>query len=125
MKKPYRRTTRFAALLLLVAGGALAGCTSLSTAPTAAVQHQIDAARTPADHEALAKYYDGEIASARSRAADHRQMGKRYAAEPVSRSGGGSMQVHCNAVAASYDQIAERFAAMAAEHRKMAEQAKP
>lgn len=124
MKTAFGRTTRYTALLLL-ASVALGGCTSLSTAPTPAVQHQIEAARTPSDHDALAKYYDGEVATARSRASEHREMGKRYAAAPVARSGGGSMQTHCNAVAASFDQIAQQFDAMAAEHRRMAAQAKP
>lgn len=124
MKTPFGRTTGYAALLLL-GGAALGGCTSLSTAPTPALQHQIEAARTPADHDALAKYYDGEVATARSKASEHREMGKRYAAAPVGRGGSGSMQTHCNAVATSFDQIAQQFEAMAAEHRGMAAQAKP
>lgn len=126
MKTPFGKTTRYAALLLL-AGVALGGCTSLATAPPTGVQHQIEVARTRADHETLVKYYESEVATARAKAAEHREMGKRYSANATSfsRDGGGSMQVHCNSVAASFDQIAERFATMAGEHRRMAEQAKP
>lgn len=125
MKPPFGRTAGYAALLLL-AGVALGGCTSLSTAPTPAVQRQIQAARTRADHEALVKYYEGEVAAARAKASEHRELGRQYEATPVVRGGGGgSMQTHCNSVAASFDQIAERFAAMAAEHHSMVAQAKP
>ena len=35
------------------------------------------------------------------------------------------MPAHCNATAVSYEEIASRFDAMAAEHKQMAGQAKP
>ncbi len=39
--------------------------------------------------------------------------------------GGGSWSAHCNPIAASYDQIALKYEAMAADHRQLAAQAKP
>ena len=51
--KPSRRT----AGLLLVVGIALSGCAEMITSPSQTMQQQIEAARTPADHEALAAYY--------------------------------------------------------------------
>lgn len=119
--KPSRRL----AVALLLAGVALAGCAGLATSPSSAIQQQIESARTPADHQALAEYYAKEAAAARARAADHRKMGKAYQAAPMGSRGGGSMPAHCNAAAASYEDVASKLEAMAAEHRQMAAQAKP
>lgn len=119
------RSTRRVMTMLLVAGAALAGCSGLTTSPSRAIQQQIESARTPADHQALADYYAKEAVDARATAADHRKMGKAYQAAPLGGRGGGSMPAHCNATAASYEEIASRFDAMAAEHRQMAVQAKP
>jgi len=118
-------SSRRVAVLLLLAGVGLSGCAGLSTAPTAAVQQQIQAARTSADHEALAAYYVKQAATARASAEEHRKMGKAYQMAPPGGRGGGSMPAHCNNTAASYEEIASRFDAMAAEHRHMAAQAKP
>jgi hypothetical protein len=103
----------------------LTGCAGLATSPPPAIQQQIEAARTPADHQALATYDTKESTAARAKAADHRRMGKAYQAAPSGNRGGGSMPAHCNAAAASYEEIASRFDAMAAEHLQMAVQAKP
>lgn len=114
--RPSRRT----AGVLLAVGIALSGCADLITSPSRTMQQQIEAARTPADHEALAAYYVKEAADARGKAEDHRKMGKSYASWPAGGRGGGSWSAHCNASAASYEDIAKRYDAMAAEHRQMA-----
>lgn len=113
--------SRCAAGAWLVLGIALSGCAELITSPSPAIQQQIEAARTPADHEALAAYYVKKAAAARGKAEDHRKMGKGYASWPAGgRGSGGSWAAHCNATAASYEDIARRYDAMAAEHRQMA-----
>ena len=122
MKASFSPSLR-AAGALLVLGIALSGCAELITSPSPAMQLQIEAARTPADHEALAAYYVKEAAAARGKAEDHRKMGKGYASWPAGgrgSGGGGSWAAHCNASAASYEDIAKRYDAMAAEHRQMA-----
>ena len=53
MKASFSPSLR-AAGALLVLGIALSGCAELITSPSPAMQQQIEAARTPADHEALA-----------------------------------------------------------------------
>jgi len=109
------------ALLLSIA---LIGCASQpSSAPSAATQQRIEAAQTRADHEALAVYYDKEAAAARATAAEHRKMAKSYQTYQAGR-GGGNMPAHCNAIVRSYEGIATEFDAMAADHRRMAGQAK-
>ena len=123
MKTTLKSSRRLAALLLLIGIG-LGGCAGLTANPPQEVQQQIEAARTPADHEALASYYTKESAAARTRADDHRRMGRAYLASPVGGRGRGSMPAHCNAAAASYDGLASQFDVMAAEHRQMAGEAK-
>ena len=75
MKASFSPSLR-AAGALLVLGIALSGCAELITSPSPAMQQQIEAARTPADHEALAAYYVKEATAARNKAEDHRKMGK-------------------------------------------------
>ena len=124
MKTNLNSSRRMAAVLLL-AGAALSGCAGLVTAPSPALQQQIEAARTRADHEALARYYDGEVANARAKVAEHRKMATGYQGMVSGGRGGGSMPAHCYAIASSYEGIAAQFEGMAASHRQMAEQAKP
>ncbi len=117
-------TRRLAAIALLVTVG-LAGCAEFVTAPSGAIQQQIEAARTPADHQKLSDYYTKEAAAARVKAVEHRQMGKSYTANPAGGRGGGSMPSHCNSTASSYDEIASRYDAMATAHKELAAQVKP
>lgn len=81
MNTTFTSSRRLAALLLVIGIG-LAGCAGVSTTPPPAIQQQIEAARTPADHEALAAYYVKEAGSARAKVAEHRAMGKAYTASP-------------------------------------------
>ena len=124
MNTNLKSSRRMAAVLLLV-GVALSGCAGLATAPSPALQQQIETARTRADHEALAKYYDAEVARARAKVAEHRKMATGYQGMISGGRGGGSMPAHCNAIASSYESIATQFDGMAASHRQMAAQAQP
>ena len=124
MNTNLKSSRRMAAVLLLI-GVSLSGCAGLATAPSPALQQQIETARTPTDHEALAKYYDAEVARARAKVAEHRKMSTSYQGMISGGRGGGSMPAHCNAIASSYESIATQYDGMAASHRQMAVQAKP
>ena len=124
MKTNFQSHRRLASVLLLV-GIALSGCAGLATAPSPALQQQIEAARTRADHEALVKFYNGEAATARAKAAEHRKMATSYQGMIAGGRGSGNMPAHCNAIASSFESIATQFDGMAADHRQMADQAKP
>lgn len=50
------------------------------------IEKMILEAKTPADHEAIAAYYDQQAADARAKAAEHRKMGESY------RKAGGALQ---------------------------------
>lgn len=124
MRTQLRFSRRFAAAVLL-AGIALSGCTVATTAPTPAVQQQIEAARTRTDHEALVTYYNAEAATARAKAAEHRKMAKSYQGQIANGRGGANMPAHCNAIVNNYESMATEYDAMAASHRQMADQTKP
>lgn len=114
---------RMASALLLSA--ILAGCASGPTAPPADLPQRIETARTPADHEALAAYYDREASAARASAAAHRKMATSYQGMVAGGRGGATMPAHCNAIVRSQEAIALEYEGMAASHRQMAQQAKP
>lgn len=110
------------ALLLSVI---VAGCASGPTTPPADLPQRIESARTQADHEALAAYYDREASAARASAAEHRKMATSYQGMVAGGRGGASMAPHCNAIVRSQETIATEYEAMAAAHRQMGQQAKP
>ncbi|MBI3770121.1 MAG: hypothetical protein HY271_16735 [Deltaproteobacteria bacterium] len=77
-------------------------------------------AKTPADHERLAKMYDAESAKARASAEMHRKMAEAY------RKAGGSwveklhFDQHCDGLVTSYTTAAEEYEALAKAEREMA-----
>ena len=98
-------------LLLAVPGSATADVT----------EAQVAAAKTPADHEAIAKAYDAEAAAAEAKAKAHEGMARTY------RTGGGTpkasptaMVGHCDRLMKTYSAAAVEYRALAAEHRKLA-----
>ncbi|MDO8455361.1 MAG: hypothetical protein Q7T07_00405 [Burkholderiaceae bacterium] len=114
---------------VLLLGFALAGCASdpSPSSPSAQLQQQIDAARTPTDHESLAKYYETEAASATQRAIEHRKLSKTYnTAALIGRSSGAAnMPAYHNEFAKRADSDAIDYLGLAAEHRNMGKAAKP
>lgn len=114
----------FALALTLMLGAALAGCASEPTLTTAEMAQRIEAARTPADHEAIAAYYAKEAAAARSSSDSHRKMARAYQAQ-IGQRGGASMVAHCNAIVRSQEAIAADYEAMATTHRDLAQQVRP
>ncbi len=89
---------------------------------------KVQAAKTAADHEAIAKIYDAKAAEATVEAADHRRMGAAYKGLAGSASGKSyatsAMPQHCDTIAKAYDSEAENFKAMAQAHRDLAKAAK-
>lgn len=134
------RTNKLAgipAFLVVFAAAVLAlGQAAVASEPSLA--QQVQTARTPADHEALAKRYEEEAAQARSRAQDHRllsksyQSGTQYPQSPwtdrvgpagSTATGMPPMPAHCEKQAQAFDEIAKTYLDMAALHRRLAKQA--
>ena len=118
----HRRTLIAAGVLMLLA----ASFVFPRPAPAdddADIAAKIASAKTAADHEAIAAYYDHEAAEARENAERHEKMGEGY-----KKAGGPFLKTHlhehCEALVKSYQSEAKMFAQMAAGHREMAKNAK-
>jgi hypothetical protein len=113
--------------------GALVGASALivvpATAPAAEdMVKQVEAAKTPADHTAVAERYDALAKEAREQAAMHRTMAKQYHAGSNLKGNLGttnaSMARHCETLAKNFDAQAKEFEAIAKAHRQLAATAK-
>ena len=106
--------------LATVAVLALAFSTTISAAgSTAFGPAQIAAAKTAADHEALAKAYEDEASELDRKVELHKSMGTTYKA-------GKSASVvgnHCVRIATDFKAAAQEYRALAAEHHKLAQKA--
>jgi hypothetical protein len=106
VRNPWR-----ALVFAVIASAVLAGCAT-TAGPTA---EQIQNARTPTDHRALAGLYEREASGARWRASDHDKMAKAY----------GPVQSHCRDLVKSFETLAGQYDDLASYHRSLAEGSKP
>lgn len=86
-------------------------------------QAQIEAARTPEQHEAIARAYDEEAASVEQRAERHAKMAQTYRGA-YGKGGRASMASHCERLEKDFRNAAGAYRELAKEHRQMAAQAK-
>lgn len=82
---------------------------------------QITAAKTPADHEAIARSYDADAAAADAKAKAHESMARIYRAGGGAPKGSSQVMVgHCDRLMKDYQAAAAEYRGLAAEHRKLA-----
>jgi hypothetical protein len=86
------------------------------------IEQMIAEAKTPADHEAIAAYYDKEAQEAHKKHAEHQKMKEWYKNTPVMSKGGFS--THCDSLISYDDKTAKEYEALAKLHREMAKSAK-
>lgn len=99
------------AQVFILSAALLGGGTAVSqTGSLDIVEVLIESASTPAEHQALATYYRSRAEDARQQAEKHRNMANRYGTTK----GGASRKPHCNKLAASYDDMATEYDALAA-----------
>jgi hypothetical protein len=88
------------------------------------LEKAIAGAKTPADHEAIASYYDKESATAKNKATEHRKLAETYRTLAVSGRGVQfPMENHCRQLAQNYESVAADNATLAEAHRQMAREA--
>ncbi len=87
------------------------------------VDKAIATAKTPADHEAIAAYYDKEAAEAQAKAESHSKMGEEYKKASGHLTEKLHIDQHCERLTKSYARAADEAKALAAAHREMAKQA--
>ena len=116
--------------ILLAAGLMLLAAASLPTiragAQPAAVtddnlNQMIESAKTPADHEAIAAFYEQEAADAKKKANLHRNTADTYRKLKISKPVG--MAEMCDEIAAMWDKIAHHDSKLAKAHQQMAKSA--
>lgn len=90
--------------------------------PPPPIEQRILDAKTPADHEALAVYYDKEAKDAHAKHATHMKMEEYYKKNPALNKSGFS--THCDIIAANYEKAAKEYEALAKLHRDTAKAAK-
>ena len=125
MKRAGLGTAVAAAGLLAVLVG---GPTYTAAADEKNIEELVQNAKTPADHEAIAKLYEEEAAKARAKAEEHRKMGARYthyeSGNPKTQLAHFDMPKHCANLTKSYEQAAKEAEAMAKAHREAAKTSK-
>ncbi len=80
------------------------------------LDQMIENAKTPADHEAIAKYYDQQAAKHDEEAKLHQEQVKAYATNPRL----STMQMHCSRLIEFSKEAAKEDRQLAHDHRMMA-----
>jgi hypothetical protein len=115
---------------LFAAGLSLAGCATQAVQEREPLAQRIANARTRADHEALAAWFEREATEARERAETHRKMGQHYERwaytyyrqVPDAGLSGGFVR-RCETLVRLHEQAAEENLALAKLHRQVAAEA--
>ena len=94
--------------------------TGVSAAEAVVTPEQIAAAKTPADHEAIAVAYDQEADKLEAKAKEHEAMAEAYSKRGPTKSRSSSMHAHCAKLAKQYSEAAAENRSLAKEHRSMA-----
>ena len=119
-----RVTISLVAVVLLFVAASLPGIRA--GAQQAAVtddnlNQMIASAKTPAEHEAIATFYEQQAADAKKKAELHRNTADTYRKLKISKPVG--MAEMCDGIAAMWDKIAADNSRLAEAHREMAKQA--
>jgi type III secretory pathway component EscR len=115
-------TVGFAVLLTLL----LAAPATVAVAETvtdANVAELTATAKTAADHEALAAYYQEEAKEASAEAKFHENMLRRWSGPAPGKQSFNAMKPHCERLIKSYQEAAESYEALAKLHTQLAEEA--
>jgi hypothetical protein len=102
----------------LVAVAISGGAWAADTDPLDTVK--IQAAKTPADHEAIAKVYEAEAVRFEKMAGMHKGLAETYSSQAGAKSWHAAQAKHCDTIAADLQAAAKESRELAAEHEKMA-----
>lgn len=112
------------AVSVLLSGGAYAIDPVVKPAQPVITAAQIEAAKTPADHEAIAAAFDQEAGRLDVLAKEHEKMADTYRITSSKRGmASASMHAHCANLAKRYQEAAQENRALAKEHRAIKDHA--
>lgn len=86
------------------------------------IDEQIATAKTAADHEAIAAYFDKQAAAAKAEAKAHSTMAEAYKKVGGAAIGKLHLDQHCDKIEASYEAVARENEDLAKAHRAMAKE---
>lgn len=117
----HRGITAWALTLAVAAALAAAPAQRAVAADDADIAAKIAAAKTPADHDAIAAYYEAQAADLRAKIEMHKKMGADYKKLPHNNKV--HFDKHCDALIRDYTAAAKEYDALAKAHHEMAKQA--
>jgi hypothetical protein len=88
------------------------------------IEAKIAAAKTAADHDAIAACYDQMAKNAQAKATEHKEMGAAYRKAGGPLLGKMDLPQHCDYFTKTFTEEAKMYEQMAAAHRQMAKNAK-
>lgn len=109
-------------VMLVLAMGAFGYWSVGSAQEGKSIEQMIAGAKTPADHEAIAAYYDQEARDMHEKHAKHQKMEEFYQKNPAMNKAGFSF--HCDRIALNFQEAAKNYEDLAKLHREMAKPAK-
>lgn len=119
-----KRSSSVMAAVLAAAGLFLTSVPPISAGTSTEITpSQVTAARTAADHEAIAAAYDAEATAAEKKADGHEMMAKTYRTGGSPKGNPQAMVSHCDRLVAQYRAAAKEYRALASEHRQLAKDA--
>lgn len=89
------------------------------------IEERVSAAKTAADHEAIAAEYDKLAQEAKAKSVMHKDLSATYSKAGVSNGKGGqasfhAMHNHCDALGKTYATLAQEYEQLAKDHLAMA-----
>ena len=112
------------AVAIMLTSGAYAADPAVKAAQPVVTAAQIEAAKTPADHEAIAAAFDQEATRLEALAKEHQKMADSYRVTSSKRGmASASMHAHCANLVKRYQEAAQENRELAKEHRAMKNQA--
>jgi hypothetical protein len=116
------RATNWQRALLVVVGMSLPTTYALAAKNNMDVLKKMQTAKTAADYEALASYFDSQAAKAKEKADMHRKMADTYTSggTPIGKGVPAPLPEHCLALAKTFDEEAAHDTAMAETYRQLA-----
>ncbi|MBI1731486.1 MAG: hypothetical protein HYR49_01790 [Gammaproteobacteria bacterium] len=114
------RRPHILAVITLCLAGISAPSISVAAEPEHGMEQMIQAAKSGADHEALAARYDAQAKDLLAQAEAHERMGKRYEALELGTVKGPKFAGHCRKLADNLRTAAREDQELAALHRELA-----
>jgi hypothetical protein len=124
-EEKYTMNTKSITVLLAILTSLVLGYAPFSSAAEGkSLEQMITEAKTPADHEAIAAYYEKEAHAAHQQHAEHKTLVDFHATRPALKTKSRPLFARCHKIAKKYEEIAKEHEAMAHMHRDMAKAAR-